>query len=89
MARARGLRAALNRRLDAMGRLTRSMLMTIEIITPAAATRKVWSAMRRGARLRCPACGEGRLFRAYLKVTVSDAESQPTYANQEEQASFE
>ena len=26
---------------------------------------------------------------AYLKVTVSDAESQPTYANQEEQTSFE
>ncbi|ODN70019.1 DUF983 domain-containing protein [Methylobrevis pamukkalensis] len=25
-------------------------------------------AMKRGLRCRCPACGEGRLFRAYLKV---------------------
>jgi uncharacterized protein (DUF983 family) len=24
--------------------------------------------MLRGARCRCPACGEGKLFRAYLKV---------------------
>lgn len=30
--------------------------------------RDVQQAMWRGARLRCPACGEGRLFRAYLKV---------------------
>ncbi|HEY0053673.1 MAG TPA: DUF983 domain-containing protein [Caulobacteraceae bacterium] len=24
--------------------------------------------LKRGARLRCPNCGEGKLFRAYLKV---------------------
>jgi uncharacterized protein (DUF983 family) len=31
-------------------------------------TRDVWSAMKRGLRGRCPRCGEGRLFRAFLKV---------------------
>ena len=32
------------------------------------AERSVWNAMGRGAVCRCPACGEGRMFRAYLKV---------------------
>ena len=30
--------------------------------------RDVWQAMARGAMCRCPKCGEGKLFRAYLKV---------------------
>ncbi len=30
--------------------------------------RSLLSAMTRGFRCRCPNCGEGRLFRAYLKV---------------------
>jgi len=30
--------------------------------------RDVWPAVRRGLRGRCPACGEGKVFRAYLKV---------------------
>ena len=30
--------------------------------------RALWSAMKRGFRCRCPRCGEGRLFRAFLKV---------------------
>jgi len=30
--------------------------------------RNLYDAMMRGARLKCPACGTGRLFRAYLKV---------------------
>ncbi len=30
--------------------------------------RDFWLAMRRGFRSRCPRCGEGKLFRAYLKV---------------------
>jgi uncharacterized protein (DUF983 family) len=47
--------------------------MPIEINTaaaPAAAAphRDVWSAMLAGWRCRCPACGRGRLFRAFLKV---------------------
>ena len=30
--------------------------------------RDVWTAMKRGFRCRCPRCGEGKLFRAYLKT---------------------
>jgi uncharacterized protein (DUF983 family) len=30
--------------------------------------RDVWQAMARGLRGRCPHCGEGKLFRAFLKV---------------------
>jgi uncharacterized protein (DUF983 family) len=30
--------------------------------------RDVWTAMKRGLRSRCPRCGEGKLFRAFLKV---------------------
>jgi uncharacterized protein (DUF983 family) len=30
--------------------------------------RDVWTSIRRGFRGRCPRCGEGRLFQAFLKV---------------------
>lgn len=30
--------------------------------------RDVWLAMKRGLRCRCPNCGEGKLFRGFLKV---------------------
>src|ERR1700712_4847486 len=30
--------------------------------------RDVWTAMKRGFLGRCPNCGEGKIFRAYLKV---------------------
>ncbi len=30
--------------------------------------RDVWVALKRGFRGRCPRCGEGKLFRAFLKV---------------------
>ncbi len=30
--------------------------------------RDVWQAMSRGLRCRCPNCGEGKIFRAFLKV---------------------
>ena len=30
--------------------------------------RDVWTALKRGFRGRCPRCGEGKLFRAYLKI---------------------
>src|SRR6476646_7048527 len=30
--------------------------------------RDVWTALKRGLRGRCPRCGQGKLFRAYLKV---------------------
>ena len=49
----------------------------METVTPKTWTREtaargekrdVWTAMKRGFRGRCPRCGEGKLFRAYLKV---------------------
>jgi uncharacterized protein (DUF983 family) len=33
--------------------------------------RDLWSAMKRGFRGRCPRCGEGKLFRAFLKTANS------------------
>jgi uncharacterized protein (DUF983 family) len=30
--------------------------------------RDVWTALKRGFRGRCPRCGEGKLFRAFLKT---------------------
>jgi uncharacterized protein (DUF983 family) len=30
--------------------------------------RDIWSSLKRGFRGRCPRCGEGKLFRAFLKV---------------------
>ena len=33
--------------------------------------RNVWQAMARGMRCRCPKCGEGKLFRAFLKTADS------------------
>lgn len=32
------------------------------------ARRNVWTAMRRGFARRCPNCGQGKLFRAFLKT---------------------
>lgn len=32
------------------------------------ATRNVWQAVGHGIRCRCPRCGQGKLFRRYLKV---------------------
>jgi uncharacterized protein (DUF983 family) len=34
----------------------------------SSAKRDVWTAMKRGWRGRCPRCGQGKLFRAFLKV---------------------
>ena len=36
--------------------------------TGMADKRDVWTALKRGFRGRCPRCGEGKLFRAFLKV---------------------
>ncbi|MCA6122712.1 DUF983 domain-containing protein [Bradyrhizobium sp. WSM 1704] len=35
--------------------------------TAAPEKRDVWTAMKRGFRSRCPRCGKGKLFRAFLK----------------------
>ncbi|MGE0846726.1 MAG: DUF983 domain-containing protein [Flavobacteriaceae bacterium] len=39
------------------------------IASPAPDRRSVAGALWRGFRGRCPECGEGRMFRAYLKVS--------------------
>ena len=44
---------------------------TAERVAPERAKRGVARAMARGARGRCPHCGEGRLFDGYLKVRHS------------------
>ena len=44
------------------------MLDAQTIVRSAAGERSVGLAMRRGFLCRCPNCGKGRLFRAYLKV---------------------
>jgi uncharacterized protein (DUF983 family) len=36
--------------------------------TGIAENRNVWTALKRGLRCCCPRCGEGKLFRAFLKV---------------------
>jgi uncharacterized protein (DUF983 family) len=36
--------------------------------TAPLAKRDVWTSIKRGFRGRCPRCGEGKLFRAFLKV---------------------
>ena len=36
--------------------------------TGAVEKRDLWSSLKRGFRGRCPHCGEGKLFRAFLKV---------------------
>lgn len=46
-------------------------LTTQALARNGAATRALGLAMRRGFKERCPSCGEGRLFRAYLKVADS------------------
>src|SRR2546429_8211825 len=36
--------------------------------TGPAEKRDLWTALKRGLRCRCPRCGQGKLFRAFLKV---------------------
>jgi uncharacterized protein (DUF983 family) len=42
--------------------------VSVQYTTSARPARSLAQAMMRGLRCRCPNCGEGRLFRAYLKV---------------------
>src|SRR5438445_12453748 len=42
--------------------------MSFTIDTPQLARRPVLGALKRGLAGRCPRCGEGKIFRAYLKV---------------------
>src|SRR5580698_4525572 len=42
--------------------------MTQPVVYAARPPRPMWRSMVRGWRCRCPNCGEGRMFRAFLKV---------------------
>jgi uncharacterized protein (DUF983 family) len=42
--------------------------MPVAITSDVEITRPVWAAIGRGAMLRCPHCGKGHMFCAYLKV---------------------
>ena len=42
--------------------------MPVALSVPDTAPRSVGTAVWNGMRLRCPHCGQGHLFRAYLKV---------------------
>src|SRR3546814_4367158 len=61
--------------------------LMIETTTPASpeagpeAGRGVWRSMARGLRGRCPACGEGRLMRRYLKATPACGHCREGYAH--------
>jgi len=44
------------------------MTFTQAVSTEQASERPWWPAMKLGFRGRCPACGEGKIFRAFLKV---------------------
>lgn len=48
-------------------------LAMISASLPAAEKRSVLVGLRRGAALRCPSCGEGHLYRKYLKVQACEA----------------
>ena len=50
-----------------MERLSAHPMVWSRDSTPAE-KRDVWTALKRGFRGRCPRCGEGKLFRAFLKV---------------------
>ena len=44
-------------------------IMTTGIIaSDSAAERPTWPAMRRGLAQTCPACGQGKIYKSYLKV---------------------
>ncbi|UXN60422.1 DUF983 domain-containing protein [Phyllobacterium zundukense] len=50
--------------------------------TPAREHRPVWQAMWRGLRCRCPHCGEGKLFRAFVKPVDNCAVCGEDYTHQ-------
>jgi uncharacterized protein (DUF983 family) len=47
--------------------------MTAPSLSTAGEKRSMALGLRRGARLHCPNCGEGRLYRKYLKVQACPA----------------
>jgi uncharacterized protein (DUF983 family) len=50
--------------MDAIGPVTKVWTRETGLVEK----RDLWAAMKRGFRSRCPRCGQGKLFRAFLKV---------------------
>jgi uncharacterized protein (DUF983 family) len=57
--------------MEAMTTMTKAIPKTWTRESGRAEKRDVWAAMKRGFRGRCPRCGEGKLFRAFLKTADS------------------
>jgi uncharacterized protein (DUF983 family) len=63
--------------MDSAAVQTPAVMAKTKSWTPSSAAppkRDVWTAMARGWRGRCPACGEGKLFRAFLKTNDNCSE---------------
>jgi uncharacterized protein (DUF983 family) len=45
-----------------------------KVWTPEGEKRNAWAAVRRGFYCRCPRCGQGKLFRAFLKTANNCSE---------------
>jgi uncharacterized protein (DUF983 family) len=54
--------------MEAMTTMTKTWSRESGLQSALAEKRDVWAAMKRGFRGRCPRCGEGKLFRAFLKT---------------------
>jgi uncharacterized protein (DUF983 family) len=57
--------------MEAMTTMAKALPKTWTRESELAEKRDVWAAMKRGFRGRCPRCGEGKLFRAFLKTADS------------------
>jgi len=53
--------------------ITSPVLNATPMAKAPAKPRLIWQGMRRGLGGHCPNCGQGKLFRAYLKVKACDA----------------
>lgn len=58
------------------------MPWTDQMEKPPLPRREAWLSLRRGLRSRCPHCGNGRLFRSFLKVTDACASCGEDFSHQ-------
>ena len=62
-------------------------MMTDTALSTVMSSRPIWGAVKRGLVGRCPNCGKGKMFRAYLKVNdVCPSCSTPFYHQQADDA---
>ncbi|RKQ69312.1 uncharacterized protein (DUF983 family) [Litorimonas taeanensis] len=51
------------------------------LLEPATLPHNIWAAIRRGIRLKCPRCGQEKLFRSYLKPVSTCPNCQKDWEN--------